>query len=48
MRGRKTCFGEAERVGRRCDKRYPKVAAEIRAQVEETLVIHDLPGGQCR
>lgn len=45
---KKTCLAEAERVAQRWEKRYPKVAAQIRAQFEETLTVHDLPREQRR
>ncbi|HNR35391.1 MAG TPA: transposase, partial [Candidatus Hydrogenedentes bacterium] len=45
---RKTCLAEAERVAQRWDKRYPRVAAQIRAQFEETLAVHGLPRAQRR
>lgn len=44
----KTCLAEAERVAQRWDKRSPKVAAQIRAQFEETLAVHGLPREQRR
>lgn len=39
----KTCRMEAERVARRWEKEYPRVAEQIREQFEETLAVHDLP-----
>jgi putative transposase len=44
----KICLAEAELVARRWEKRYPKVAAQIRAQFEETLAVHALPPEQRR
>jgi len=39
----KTCMSEAERVAERWEKQYPRVAAQIREQFEETLAVHGLP-----
>jgi len=39
----KICLQEAERIAERWEKKYPRVAAQIREQFEETLVVHDLP-----
>lgn len=39
----KVCLVEAERVAERWEQRYPRVAAQIRAQFEETLAVHELP-----
>lgn len=44
----KICLAEAERVAQRWEKRYPKVAAQIRSQFEETLAVHALPREQRR
>ena len=44
----KTCRAEAERVAQRWERRYPKVAAQIREQFEETLAVHVLPREQRR
>ena len=39
----KLCMAEAARVARRWEKRYPKVAAQIHEQFEQTLTVHHLP-----
>jgi putative transposase len=38
----KMCMSEAERVAQRWEKRYPRVAAQIREQFEQTLAVHGL------
>ena len=40
----KTCLMHAELVAQSWGHRYPRVAAQIRAQFEETLAVHGLPG----
>lgn len=40
---RRVCMAEAERVAERWERRYPRVARQIREQFEETLSVHDLP-----
>lgn len=37
------CLMEAERIATRYDKRYSKVAKQIREQFEETMMVHGLP-----
>lgn len=39
----KLCLAEAARVAQRWEKRYPKVARQIRDQFEQTLAVHHLP-----
>ena len=39
----RVCMAEAERVAHRWEKQYPRVAAQIREQFEETLSVHGLP-----
>lgn len=39
----KLCMAEAARVATRWEKRYPKVARQIREQFEQTLAVHHLP-----
>ena len=39
----KICLAESERVAQRWERRYPRVAAQIRQQFEETLAVHALP-----
>ncbi len=39
----KICLQEAERIAERWEKKYPRVAAQVREQFEETLAVHDLP-----
>lgn len=39
----KICLAEAERVAQRWEKRYPRLAEQIRGQFEETLAVHALP-----
>lgn len=38
-----TCLMEAERVAARWEKDYPRAAAQIREQFEQTLAVHGLP-----
>lgn len=40
---KKTCLAEAERIAAHYEKRYPKLARQIRTQFEETLAVHALP-----
>ena len=40
----KICMVEAERIATQWEKRYPKLARQIRDQFEETLTMHALPG----
>jgi putative transposase len=44
----KLCLAEAERIALRWEKRYPRLAVQIRAQFEETLAVHALPREQRR
>lgn len=39
----KLCLAEAERIAEAWEKRYPRVAKQIREQFEETLAVHELP-----
>jgi putative transposase len=41
------CLAEAERIAERWEKQYPRLAAQIRDQFEETLATHGLPS-TCR
>jgi transposase-like protein len=45
---KKTCLMEAERIAARYEKRFPRVAPQIREQFEETLAVHDLPSAHRR
>lgn len=38
-----TCLAHAQRVAHRWEKNYPRVAAQIREQFEQTLAVHELP-----
>lgn len=37
------CMAEAERIADSWERKYPRLAAQIREQFEETLAVHDLP-----
>lgn len=39
----KVCLAEAERIATRWESAYPRLAAQIRSQFEETLAVHGLP-----
>ena len=41
------CLAEAERIAERWEKQYPRLAAQIRGQFEQTLATHRLPNA-CR
>lgn len=43
----KLCLAEAERLAQRWEEQYPRLAAQVRAQFEETLAILELPAA-CR
>lgn len=42
------CLAEAERVAQRWQAQYPRAAAQIREQFEQTLAVHHLPGAHRR
>lgn len=43
----RVCLAEAERIAERWQRQYPRVAAQVRSQFEETLATHALPNA-CR
>jgi transposase-like protein len=42
------CLAEAERVAQRWQAQYPRAAAQIRGQFEQTLAVHELPSAHRR